>query len=344
MNRQHCPRRPARHSFALAALALAGLATLSGCGSPSRTGQSTTITLVAYDSFPTKDSPLVDALAEFTASSGITVKILTAGDAGTMVAKAALTAGNPEGDVIWGVDNTLMSAALESSIFDGQPTKVDTGDVCVNYDIAWFTDHHLAPPSSYADLTRPEYRDLLVVEDPISSSPGLAFLLGSIVDQGEPGWQAYWMALRANGVKVVDSWDTAYYEQFSAAGSGTRPLVVSYGTSPPADVVFSDPPRSEPVSAVVEGTCFRQEEYAGVLRGTSHVAAANRLVEFFVSERFQREMPLTLFVNPVNPRVTLPEVFTRFGVRPLAPLSMDPSTIASNRQAWQEQWTSIVLR
>jgi thiamine transport system substrate-binding protein len=326
----------------LAASMLLGIA---ACGDDGPT----TVRLVTYDSFPTKDTPLNEALAEFTADTGIGVEIVVAGDAGTMVTKAALTAGNPEGDVMWGVDNTLLSAATDAQVFEGEPTEVDRGDVCVNYDAAWFAERGMQPPVTLDDLVEPEYRDLLVVQDATTSSPGLAFLLATVARHGDDGWQQYWRDLVANGVEVVDSWSTAYYERFSgAAGSeGDRPLVVSYGTSPPAEVVFSDPPidpaTGEAPTGVADGTCFRQVEYAGVLRGTEHGDAAERLLEFLTGERFQRELPLTLFVYPANTDVVLPEVFTRFAVSPAEPFTVDPATIEANRTEWQQQWAEIVI-
>ena len=308
-----------------------------------------TVRLVTYDSFPTKDTPLNEALAEFTADTGIGVEIVVAGDAGTMVTKAALTAGNPEGDVMWGVDNTLLSAATEARVFDGDPAEVDRGDVCVNYDKSWFADKGLQPPTTLDDLTKPEYRDLLVVQDATTSSPGLAFMLATVARYGEDGWQQYWKDLVANGVEVVDSWSTAYYERFSgAAGSeGDRPLVVSYGTSPPAEVVFAEPPidptTGDAPTGVAEGTCFRQVEYAGVLRGTDHADEARQLLGFLTGERFQRELPLTLFVYPANPTAALPEVFTRFAVSPAEPFTLDPTEIETNRATWQQQWAAIAV-
>ena len=325
---------------------LAALVMVSCGDNDATSGTPAAVTLVTYDSFPTKDTPLNDALSAFTADTGIVVNIVTAGDAGTMVTKAVLTAGNPEGDVMWGVDNTLLSAATEGRVFDGEPVEVDFGDVCVNYDIAWFADNGIDPPTTMDDLLLPEYKDLLVVQNPSTSSPGLAFLLATIAHTGEDGWQQYWTDLRANGVEVVDSWDSAYYERFSgAAGSaGDKPLVVSYGSSPPAEVVFADPPRDDAPTGVVGSTCFRQTEYAGVLRGTKHPDEAAQLREFLLSEAFQKELPLTLFVYPANPSVALPEVFTEFAVVPTNPFTFDPVTIAENRQQWQDQWTEIVLR
>ncbi len=306
----------------------------------------TTVTMLVYDSFPTKDTPLNDALADFTRDTGIKVRLLAAGDAGTMVTKAVLTAGNPEGDVMWGIDNTLLSAATDAAIFESAPVQVDYGDVCVNYDIAWFADHDLAPPVTLDDLVEPKYADLLVVENPAASSPGLAFMLATIARYGEPAWEQYWTDLRANGVEVAESWDIAYYERFSgAAGSeGDRPLVVSYGSSPPAEVVFADPPRSDAPTGVSEGTCFRQQEYAAVLRGSDHPTEAAQLVQFLTGERFQRELPLTLFVYPVNQGVALPDVFTQFAVVPADPFTVDPAAIAAHREEWQDRWNEIVLR
>lgn len=357
MQRTHFTRL--RAVAAQASLAsLASLALLAACGdSSSNEGTSgsnsattgdgtTTITMVAYDSFPTADTALNDALAEFTAETGIAVRIVTAGDTGTMVTKATLTAGNPEGDVMWGVDNTYLSAAIDGEIFAGEPTQVDFGDVCVNYDIAWFAERSLTPPATLADLIDPQYKDLLVVQNPASSSPGLAFLLATIAEYGPNGWQDYWSALRANGVEIADSWDIAYYERFSgAAGSqGDKPLVVSYASSPPAEVVFADPPRDDAPTGVSTDTCFRQQEYAGVLRGTDHPDEAAQLVTFLTSTRFQQELPLTLFVYPVDPATPLPEVFTTFAVVPDAPYTMDPAAIAAGREQWQDEWTDLVLR
>jgi thiamine transport system substrate-binding protein len=349
----------------LAVIALAAVAV--GCGSDNPSSdQPAAITLVAYDSFPPENTSLNEALDQFTKSTGIAVKLVIAGDTGTMVTKATLTAGNPEGDVMFGVDNTFLSAALDGKVFDKyqpngwneiatnltalvpghQLTPVDFGDVCINYDVGWFATNNVKPPGSLDDLLNPEYKDLLVVENPSTSSPGLAFLMATIVHSGANGWQDYWKALRANGVEVVDGWTDAYYGEFSgsAGSTGSRPLVVSYGSSPPSEVIFADPPRTDAPTAVVESTCFRQVEFAGVLRGTEHETEARQLVDFLVSSPFQNEVALNLFVYPSRTDTVLPVEFTKFAVIPATPLTIDPAEIAANRQQWQDEWTTIVLR
>jgi thiamine transport system substrate-binding protein len=321
-----------------------------------------TVTLVAYDSFPAPDdeNPIHQAFADFTAETGIEVDLLIAGDTGTMLSKAELTAGNPEGDVMWGIDNTFLSRALDAGVFEpyvspelehvppvftdlvpnGEATPVDFGDVCVNYDVAALADAGVEPPATLADLTDARYADMLVVENPATSSPGLAFLMATIAEFGEDGWEQYWDDLDTNGVEVVDSWTSAYYESFSWAG-GSRPLVVSYGSSPPFEVLFATEPLDEPPTGVATGTCFRQVEFAGVLAGADNPDGAHQLVDFLVSERFQREVPLNLFVFPVNSEVRLDPVFTDAAAIPENPLALSPAEIDANRADWIDRWTEI---
>jgi thiamine transport system substrate-binding protein len=343
-----------------------GLTAMStACGSdeaatPASEPAPKSLTLVAYDSFAVEPS----AFDTFTKNTGISVKVVTAGDTGTMLSKAELTAGNPEGDVMWGIDNTYLARAIESKVFEPyesgelskltsastvlvpghEATPVDEGDVCINYDIAWLQDKGLAVPTSLADFTKPEYKDLLVVENPATSSPGLAFLLATIAEFGSDGWQTYWKDLRANGVRVVDSWDTAYYEDFSGStGKGPRPFVVSYGSSPPAEVIFADPRPDAAPTGVVASSCFHQVEFAGVLRGTKYPQAAGKLIDFLVSKEFQEALPLTLFVYPARTDAAVPPEFEQYAVRPDHPLSMPPDDIKANEQAWVDTWTDIVL-
>jgi len=339
------------------ALATIALATTVACSSDDATKKDVTLTIVAYESF-TPPEGIFDA---FTNETGISVRIVAAGDAGEMIAKATLTAGNPEGDVMWGVDNTLLSRALDADVFDPYVsgvdgldpdlvataadvvTPVDYGDVCVNYDVERLEQLGIDPPTSFDDLASPEYRGLLVTPSALTSSTGLAFLLGTIADDPD-GWQQTWRDLRDNDVLVVGGWYEAYYTEFSRYG-GERPLVVSYASSPPAEILFADPPLpdgSPAPTAVVASTCFRQIEYAGVLRGSKHVEEARALIDYLVSPIFQESMPESLFVFPANERATLSDTFTTY-VQPVTdPLVMEPATIAASRDAWLEEWDAIV--
>jgi thiamine transport system substrate-binding protein len=321
-------------TIALVATAAITAACTSG---ESGTGTADEVVLIAYDSF----TPAEGIFDDFTARTGATVKVVTAGDTGTMVSKAILSAGNPEGDVMWGIDNTFLSRAQAAGVLE-RFEAVDEGDICVNYDKEWFARRGLEVPTGFADLVRPEYKGLLTVQDPVNSSPGLGFLLATIAHHGDDAWQEYWRQLRANDVNVAPDWSSAYYEDFSgSSGDGPYPLVVSYGSSPPAEVVYSETPIEEPPTAVIESTCFRQVEYAGVLRGTKNPDLADQLVDYLLSRTFQESIPLTLFVFPVNPEAVLPEVFEKFAVRPADPLTIPADKIEANRSAWLDSWRGI---
>jgi thiamine transport system substrate-binding protein len=260
-----------------------------------------------------------------------------------LISKAILTAGTPEGDVLWGIDNTLLSRAQKADLLTSYE-PVDYGDICVNYDKQWFDSRNIAPPTSLEDLILPAYKGLLVTQDPVASSPGLGFLLGTIAQFGTENWQDYWTSLKTNGVHIAADWTTAYTIDFSgSSGKGKYPLVVSYGSSPPAEVLYAEKPIDTPPTAVIESTCFRQTEYVGALRGTRNPNIAKKLISYLLDVPFQESMPLSLFVFPINKKAALPELFTKFAVAPTNPLTLDPADIEANRDSWLNTWRDIIL-
>jgi thiamine transport system substrate-binding protein len=319
-----------------------------------------TIRLVTHDSFAVSN----DVLDAFTAKTGIEVEVLQGGDGGAIVNQAVLTKDNPVGDVLYGVDNTFLTRALDEGIFEryrspaldtvpqalrldskARVTPIDYADVCINYDKAWFESHHVKVPRTLEDLTKPAYKGRLVVEDPSTSTTGLAFLVATVAEYGPKRWQQYWERLRANDVQVVDGWDQAFYDEFSGGGAGgSRPLVVSYASSPPASVFFSEPPTDEATIGTMTGACFRQVEFAGILAGTEHRAAARTFVDFMLSEQFQADMPLQMFVFPAREGTPLPKVFEQFSDLPENPYTLSPTKIGAGRDEWIREWTGTVLR
>jgi len=338
----------------------------------------TELVVMTHDSFAVSD----DVKQEFEQQSGVTVKILKSGDAGAMVNKAILAKDAPLADVMYGVDNTFLSRALDAGIFepyqspalagvsaefqldpDHRVTPIDYGDVCPNYDRSAFTGE-VPAPATIDMLIDPQFKNMLVVENPATSSPGLAFLLATVSRFGdpglmeppqasaapgptdEPGWHAYWQDLKANGVLVSNDWNDAYYNQFSGgSGAGDRPIVISYATSPAAEVVGVDPtPSSSPIGNVAIG-CFRQVEFAAVLANgrAAARALAQKWIDFMLSRRFQEDMPLNMFVLPVAPDVAVPDVFSQTGALIADPIRLAPSQIAVLRDRVIREWTDIVL-
>ncbi len=342
-------------------LLITALLLLAACSPVSNPGQGETLTVVTHDSFSVSEK----VIAAFEQENNARVVFLKSGDAGAALNKAILTKGAPLGDVFFGVDNTFLSRALEEDLFlpytspllaaipaefklDGsnRATPVDYGDVCINYDIAWFESRGLKVPQTLEALADPAYKDLLVVENPATSSPGLAFLLATIAHFGEAGYLDYWQQLKENGVVIANDWNSAYYTSFSgSSGKGSQPMVVSYASSPAAEVIFADPPRTDAPTASITGkdTCFRQVEFAGILKGTKHELLAGKFIDFLLSRSFQEDTPLQMFMYPVDPQAKLPEEFTKFAANSSEPAQMDPQTIASNRDKWIRAWSQVML-
>jgi thiamine transport system substrate-binding protein len=343
-----------------------GVTLTAGCNDDSSTNGSAgsslsatdpvTVRLLVHGSWQVSDGifdPLLD--------EGIEVDVLTGGDAGELANRVVLDAADPQADVVYGIDNTFVGRPLAADAFevneydvtalhDEVVARVDTerivpidyGDVCVNYDREWFDANDVELPTTIDALLGAEYRSLTVVEDPSLSSPGLAFLLATI-DRYEEDWESWWERLVDNDVLVAPDWTTAWAE-FSAGGhGGTRPVVVSYASSPPVDVLYADPPRETTRIGVVDDACFRQVEYAGVLRGTRVNDAAARVVQYMTEPTFQADLPLNMFVFPANESVPEPELFEKFALHPRAPIVMNADDVDLIRDDAIERWTDIVL-
>jgi thiamine transport system substrate-binding protein len=356
--------------LALRALTSAGLAlalaSATACsvgggttGEPAGAGPDRTVVVATHDSWAMSKK----VLAEFTSETGYRVRIEPNGDAGQLTNKLVLTKGSPIADLTYGIDNTFASRAVDEGVLAdytprdlpasvahyalddpreaAQLTPVDFGDVCVNVDDTWFAKHHLTPPASLDDLTRPAYKDLFVTPGASSSSPGLAFLLATVARYGD-GWPSYWKALMANGTKITSGWSDAYEVDFTAGGGGgDRPIVLSYASSPP----FTSPKGgSEPTTSALLDTCFRQVEYAGVLAGAKNPAGARAFLDFMEQKSFQEALPDNMYVFPVDRAATLPADWAEFAKVAPKPYTVAPAEVAKNRDTWLREWSDVTTR
>jgi thiamine transport system substrate-binding protein len=346
----------------LSIIMILGLLTLAitACQKQS-TSAPVTLTVMTHDSFAASDT----VIKAFEDANNAKLVFVKSGDGGAALNKAILTKNNPQADVFYGVDNTFLSRALEEGIYEAykspalssipdefkldktnQALPVDYGDVCINYDKAYFASKNLPLPQSLDDLTKPEYKGLLVTENPASSSTGLAFLLATIAQYGSDNYLNYWQKLKNNGLVVVDGWETAYNTNFSgSSGKGAQPMVVSYASSPAVEVIYASSPVTEAPTASLVGTnmCFRQIEFVGILKGTKHLQLAQKFVDYMLSQKFQEDMPLQMFMYPVNSSAVLPAVYVKYSQIPENPAALSPEKIAASRDLWINEWTEAIL-
>jgi len=317
--------------------------------SPAAPTESKTLTVVTHDSFALDK----DTIAKFKSDTGYDVQFVAPGDVGTMVNQLVLTKDSPLGDVVYGIDNSFAARAMDAGILSPytsaalpasatkftadvapQLTPIDYGDVCLNADTKWFKNKGLAVPQTLDDLLKPEYKNLLVVANPATSSPGLAFLMATIAAKGEAGYLDYWKALKANGLEVVKGWTEAYTVEFSgSSGKGSRPLVLSYSSSP----------AYEPATASLNQTCFRQVEYAGVLAGAQNEVGARTFIDFMLSNQVQAQIPEQMYMYPVDSAVKLPADWAKKAALSDAPFTLPVAEIAAKRDGWIKAWTAAVI-
>ena len=307
-------------------------------------------------------------LAQFEKDAGVKLRITKAGDAGEMLNKLILTRANPIADVVFGIDNVLVGKALAAQVLDTNDTSlaggaplpgatapnsvnlpaglvpVDYGYVTLNYDKAWFAKKRLALPQSLEDLAQPAYAKLLVVQNPATSSPGNALLLATIGAMGETKAFDWWARMRANGLKVSKGWTEAYYTEFSHNG-GAYPLVLSYASSPAAEVFFSKTKLAAPPtgSLALPGAVFRQVEGVGLVRGGKERAAAVRFIGFLRSAAVQQALQTEMWMFPADATVTRVDAL-RHAVEPTFHHSPGPQAITEHGRDWVTRWTQVVLK
>lgn len=344
----------------LAALASASLLLAATACSTSQTAagegkEGKKVTLLSYEAFNL--SP--ERIADFQKVTGYKLEITKLGDGAELANKLVLTKDKPLGDVVFGIDNNTAGRTVTEDVFaklddpveDSEIGKylvpLDRSDVCVNVDKEWFKKQSIQPPASYEDLTSPTYKDLTVVEDPRSSTPGLAFLLGTIKHFGDDGWQKYWKDLKSNGVKVDGGWSDAFNNDYTAgpneSGSAGRPIMVSYGSSPAWEVdsdkdLAGQTTRSE----VLKDTCYRQIEYAGVLKNSKDLVGAKALLGYLRNPAVEHDLVENNYVYPIKHEDGLPPALEKFGYLAPEPNMLDAIKVSQQSESWLRLWSEAV--
>ena len=291
------------------------------------------VILVTHDSFVMSK----ELLSDFEKTTGYNLKLLKAGDTGTLTNRLILTKKSPIGDAVFGIDNSFSGLAISNDVISGSLTPTDFGDVCFNYDKSWFEQHKIPAPTSVADLTLQKYKGLTVIENPNLSSTGLAFLAATVDKFGASGWQQYWKSLKENGLKVVNGWEAAYYTEFSgSSGKGNFPIVLSYASSTASELGDDGQSRT---ASILDG-CFRQTEYIGILKNANNPAGASAVIKYFLAPKFQATFPEAMYMYPIITGTPLPATWSKFAQIAPHPYG-DKLDFNANRKSWLTKWSAI---
>lgn len=310
------------------------------------------VTLIVHDSFPNDEFAAAASKA-----TGYDVEVVSAGDGGELTNQLVLTKGAPLADAFFGVDNTFASRLIENEVvepyapktseprrddldIDGALTAIDHGFTCINVDSAWFDTNDLEAPDSYQDLADPAYKDLTALIDPSASSVGANFLAGTVSEFGEDGYLDYWQQLADNGVRIEQGWSDAYYGQFTGASEdGTKPIVLSYNTSPVATLNEDE---TASTTAALTSTCSTQVEYAGVLQNAENPEGAKAVVDYLLSPEFQATVADVMYVYPSLESVELPESWEKFAPIPEEPHDLSAAEIGEHREDWLRALDEVI--
>lgn len=348
MQRRSTTRLAGFAAIATVSLALSGCTLIGDAGSAAEPSGSAggTVTMLTHDSFNVND----ELIAQFEAETGYELVVTSPGDAGVVTSQLLLAEGSPGVDGVYGIDNysaqTIVDAnvlapytspelpeSAQSLVVSEQLTPIDQGQVCINIDHAWFDEHDIDEPETLEDLTIPDYAELLAVTNPMTSSPGLAFLVATVAEYGDTEWESYWESLLDGGMKVDASWSDAYYVDFSGAeGEGDYPLVLSYSSSPA---------EADGTTGVLEASCTTQVEYAGVTSGAENPEGAQAFIDFMLGQDFQQALPESMYMYPVDDTVELPSEWAEHANLVDEPLEVDATQIGLNRDTWLEEWNTL---
>lgn len=305
------------------------------------------LVVYTYDSFASTIA--VKTIPIFEKMYDVKVKVLSFGDAGSVLSRIILEKESPRADVIVGLDQALLKKAVDAGVLEKyQSPKLsnivleslkDPSDFGTPYDygaiaIVYNTESIDKPPTSFEELLNARWKRSLVVEDPRTSSTGLAFLLWTIGVYGEENFLNYWSRLKDSILTVTPGWD----EAFNLLELGEADMMVSYATDGAYSYHEYGVLKYMPI-AMQEGA-FVQVEYASIVKGAANRDLAEKFIDFLLSEGFQREVPLNQWMYPVV-EVEMPEAF-EYALKIDKTVSIDYEIVSEKLDSWLDSWAELM--
>ncbi|MBG56525.1 MAG: thiamine ABC transporter substrate-binding protein [Deltaproteobacteria bacterium] len=305
------------------------------------------LTIYTYESFNSEWGPGPVVFKSFEEQCECKIKVVTHGDSGTVLNRSILEKGNPNADILLGLNNSEIEKSFNhklwipyrSKLLDQVPkeldldkknrvTPFDYGYISFVYDSQKIKN----PPRSLEDLLDQKYKRKIVIQNPKTSSPGLSMLHWTIAVFGEDEYLDYWKKLQKNLLSVTDGWSAAY----GMFTKGEVPIVLSYVTSPAYHLEYEKTKRYK--AALFKEGHYRQIEFAGILKGTEKIKMAQDFIDFMLSEKFQSVIPLTNWMYPVIRHQPLPDSF-QIAPEPEVVPELNSSLVYKQNKKWLKAWS-----
>ncbi len=313
-------------------------------------GASQKLTVYTYSSFPVS---LVDTIKNhFLKTYQTKVEFRSFSDTGPLFNELIQDKQAPQADLVIGLDNNYLNKAVEKDLFQPYKPKAaakirpelvfdpqyrmipfDYGYVVFNYD----RERLGRVPKSHRDLLDPYYKGKIIIENPLTSSPGQVFLLTTIALYGETGYLDYWRQLKQNLLTITPGWDEAY----GIYTAGEAPIVLSYGTSPVYHLLYDKTERYQ--AMVLDEAAYAQIEGMSIVKGSVNLKGAQQLVEYLLSTEFQSLIPESQFMYPATIDAKLPASF-RIAAQAKRILNLPTDQVAAKLDRWLADWEKAVSR
>ncbi len=370
-------------TISLLILASFSLQSIHGTNTNLRANANDEIVIYTYDSLLADPGyNFTGAFEEYMANKGspVSVKLVLFEDANTILTRLILEKDNPQADVVIGLDNVLVHRAKAEGVLEPYISQNVQGEIPSELITNLDPDHYLQPYdfgiiSFWADknrvgyllddsqsITLDDFRDnstlasLLIVENPVFSSPGLGFLLWTIAvygdeDKGISGvlgqgdWKEWWKET-APYLRIVKSWGDAIDEFF--AEEANRPIMISYGTSPSYGYCqWQDNSTWAFVSHENNRAyAWYQVEGIGLVKGASNPNMAKEFIDWFLSEDLQQHIPENQWMYPANSNVTLPQCFLESALHPnnvtILNSYIGNEAISQYLDTWLDEWEEVI--
>ena len=308
------------------------------------------LTIYTYDSFVSDwgMGPLIKPT--FEEQCGCTLNLVGMDDAVAMLQRLKLEGASTKADLVLGLDLNLVDDAKNSGLFATHSVDTNTlempidwqDDTFVPFDYGYFafvynTELMPNPPKSLDELVNAGPELKIIIQDPRSSTPGLGLLLWVKAVYGDKADEA-WAQLSDNILTTTKGWSEAYFSLFLA---GEAPMVLSYSTSPAYHMAVEGTDQYQ--AAPFEEGHYLQVEVAAKLKTSNNSELADEFLTFMVSEGFQKHLPLSNVMYPVNTPEDMPEAYGKL-IKPSQVLQLDTAVINQNRKQWVSDWLNVMTQ